>query len=234
MSPVRASNAYSCEEHLAIARIFEEMAWALTMPTPDSYRLYTFIEMLSGDTAPIGKGEEQIFSADALDHRRQDRFELIVSPLFVPPVENSIRTMDAEFGGAAFGPYTGRFSHHVKQCYVQCGFPWKELDWHGYSGTSQHADSLATECLFLAWIHKHCVNAEEKREGTDLSLTTVSPEEKDDEVVSSALEYGQNFAKDHLLVWLPMYAELLGARDDDVFSRLIRCFSQFVADLYMD
>lgn len=210
MKAVEDRLSFSEEEHSCISLMCKSVAWLLLTREPDSASVEAVLEVLGCDCRQGYVGDEEF-----LQSRFRERFELPVSSLFVPPFENPVRAMTVDGASITFGPYSGQYSRHVKECYVRCGFDWRGVAIPKKYGRLREADSLAMEALFLGWIHDICVER-----GGDAEM--------------EALSFGKRFALDHLLRWLPTFSALMGRQEEDCYSMAIGRFSVVMSELYGD
>jgi len=146
--------------------------------------------------------------SDALVQRYYDRLFVTDRPVFVPLSENCMRGFCMTDAGPQYGALEGSASDHVIACYHAVGF-----DWHRLSGFQSaldilRADSLASECAFVAFLKSQEACAET------------------DEQVAHIADLADEFIARHLGEWARTAAHCAARSDEDLYATLCA----FVAD----
>lgn len=147
---------------------------------------------------------DDISASSELKWRYYERFFVSSGGLFVALRENSIRMgSSAQNATFTYGPTEGRLSDHVVRCYQAVGFDFHAL--HGFEPAidTLHADSLAAECAFVAYL-KNAQAFEEENGRSGAHLASLA----------------NDFTAVHLLPFAEAAAELISQTSDDFYSRL--------------
>ncbi|MRX82098.1 molecular chaperone TorD family protein [Eggerthella guodeyinii] len=167
-------------------------------------RANTYATFASGLLNPPGDPkQEQAFL---------ERLLVSNSPTFVPLSEQCIREAHCAEGRWRFGTIDGRHRRHVMRCYDHVSFDFRRL--HGYPVLVQslRADSLATECAFMAFL-----------------LAGVETVEVD-EPTDGRIAFADAFLNAHLGLWVNDAARACAsAGSDDHVTRTVEACATFVS-----
>lgn len=137
-----------------------------------------------------------------LTQRYYDRFFVPASSSYIPLVENSIRSCHEAPDGFAYGPLVGACSDHVLRCYKAVGFDEKKLQGYAAAIASLKPDSLASELAFIAYL-------KQAEAAADTAETT-----------EHWAGLAQQFAREHLLGWLPQAVVCMHASGEDFYTEV--------------
>lgn len=178
------------------AETYAALAFALiNVPTRDTE---TLVERL-GEAAGLPcapNGDREALDSGALEQELFDRTVVPSSPTYVPLFEQAVRGAERRGEVWRFPAVTGSHSLHVERCYRRVGFEYRNLAGQPEIVASLHADSLAVECAFMAF----------------LLLS-------DD---GCARVRADQFLKQHLGCWVEKAAVICSERSDDRYARIVR------------
>ncbi len=140
------------QEHLVAARaaatLFEACAEALLyQPTERVLRDIKAVAEALGDAR-----FDAIEQSDELMQRYYDRFFVPSSACYIPLRENNLVRSYKDGSRIEYGPNEGPLSDHVIRCYNAVGFDYRALRGFAPARDSLRADSLASECAFVAFL----------------------------------------------------------------------------------
>lgn len=163
---------------------------------------------------------DDIVVTPELVQRYADRIFVSSSPVHVPLLESCIAgsTVDKD-GVTRYGSSQSNRGDHVFRCYKTLGFDPAQLAGDPVAVKSLHADSLAAELAFLAFM-----KAGEAQ----------SWDAGDDAAAHRWHDLAQRFAKEHANAWLPRAADYLRIRADDLYARTCALAADAVATIAED
>lgn len=148
---------------------------------------------------------DDIAVTSELAQRYADRIFVPSSPLYVPLLESCIAGSGVDKDGVLrYGSSQSNRGDHVFRCYKTLEFDPARLVGDPIAVKSLHADSLASELAFLAFMKGG--EAQSWEEGNESQATHWH-------------ELARRFAKEHPNAWIAKAAERLAVRDNDLYAR---------------
>jgi hypothetical protein len=183
-----------------VATLFDVCAEAL-LNEPDE-RIVSDVQAVA--SALSDRRFDDVSASPELKRRYYERFFVSSSSWFVALRENNIRMGSYAQGPTfSYGPSEGRLSDHVARCYRVAGFDFHALRGFDPAVGTLHADSLAVECAFVAYLkNAQAVEEENGRSG------------------AHAARMADDFIAMHLLPFSEAAIGLFRQTPDDFYARL--------------
>ena len=203
----------------------EARGFAVTLDTCASVFLNEPTEQLLGNLRTVAQAVENpafddIAVTPELTQRYADRVFVPSSPNYVPLLESCIAGSGIDKDGVMrYGSSQSNRGDHVFRCYKTLSFDPAQLCGDPIAVKSLHADSLAAELAFLAFM-----KAGEAQSWDD----------GDEATATHWHDLAKRFAKEHPNAWVGKAAERLAVRDDDLYARTCAFAAEVVATIAED